>query len=108
MLMKSWMIGLILLWKNILCRKKPWWITTTFCKPLGKIVGALASEVTVMNTLTVNLHLLMVSFIDQQNQDIRSFAKKKAFPSDQYMFPKSSDFHGYKSGDAVEIKRREG
>jgi kynureninase len=79
-----------------------------FAKPLGKIVGALASEVTVMNTLTVNLHLLMVSFTDQQNQDIRSFAKKKAFPSDQYMFPKSSDFHGYKSEDAVEIKRREG
>jgi kynureninase len=30
-------------------------------KPLSKIVGALPSEVTVMNTLTVNLHLLMVS-----------------------------------------------
>ena len=43
--------------------EKPWWdYQERFAEPLSKIVGAMPSEVTVMNTLTVNLHLLMVSF----------------------------------------------
>ena len=43
--------------------EKPWWdYQERFANPLSKLVGALPSEVTVMNTLTVNLHLLMVSF----------------------------------------------
>lgn len=42
---------------------KPWWdYQERFANPLSKIVGAKPLEVTVMNTLTVNLHLLMVSF----------------------------------------------
>ena len=42
---------------------KPWWdYHERFAAPLSDVVGAKPAEVTVMNTLTVNLHLLMVSF----------------------------------------------
>jgi kynureninase len=90
--------------------EKPWWdYHERFVKPLGKIVGALPSEVTVMNTLTVNLHLLMVSFYRPTKSRYKIICEEKAFPSDQYMFQSQVDFHGYKSEDAiVEIKRREG
>jgi kynureninase len=90
--------------------EKPWWdYHERFAKPLGKIVGALPSEVTVMNTLTVNLHLLMVSFYRPTTSRYKIICEEKAFPSDQYMFQSQVNFHGYKSEDAiVEIKRREG
>jgi kynureninase len=90
--------------------EKPWWdYHERFAKPLGKIVGALPSEVTVMNTLTVNLHLLMVSFYRPTKSRYKIICEEKAFPSDQYMFQSQVDFHGYKVEDAiVEIKRREG
>ncbi|MGO4817901.1 kynureninase [Flavobacterium sp. W22_SRS_FP1] len=90
--------------------EKPWWdYHERFAKPLGKIVGALPSEVTVMNTLTVNLHLLMVSFYRPTKSRYKIICEEKAFPSDQYMFQSQVDFHGYKSEDAiVEIKIREG
>jgi kynureninase len=61
----------------------------------------LPTEVTVMNTLTVNLHLLMVSFIVRRKLDAKLFVREKAFPSDQYMFQSQVDFHGYASDDAI-------
>jgi len=90
--------------------EKPWWdYHERFANPLSKIVGALPSEVTVMNTLTVNLHLLMVSFYRPTKTRYKIICEEKAFPSDQYMFQSQVHFHGYKPEDAiVEIKRREG
>lgn len=90
--------------------EKPWWdYHERFANPLSKIVGALPSEVTVMNTLTVNLHLLMVSFYRPTQTRYKIICEEKAFPSDQYMFQSQVLFHGYKPEDAiVEIKRREG
>ena len=90
--------------------EKPWWdYHERFANPLSKIVGALPSEVTVMNTLTVNLHLLMVSFYRPTKTRYKIICEEKAFPSDQYMFQSQVHFHGYKPGDVlVEIKRREG
>jgi kynureninase len=89
---------------------KPWWdYQERFANPLSKIVGALPSEITVMNTLTVNLHLLMVSFYRPTKTRYKIICEEKAFPSDQYMFQSQVHFHGYKPEDAiVEIKRREG
>ena len=89
---------------------KPWWdYHERFANPLSKIVGAKPSEVTVMNTLTVNLHLLMVSFYRPTKTRYKIICEEKAFPSDQYMFQSQVHFHGYKTEDAiVEIKRREG
>ncbi|OCB75231.1 kynureninase [Flavobacterium crassostreae] len=90
--------------------QKPWWdYHERFAEPLSKIVGALPSEVTVMNTLTVNLHLLLVSFYRPTKTRYKILCEEKAFPSDQYMLQSQAAFHGYAPDDAiVEIKRREG
>ena len=89
---------------------KPWWdYHERFANPLSKIVGALPSEVTVMNTLTVNLHLLMVSFYRPTAKRYKILCEAKAFPSDQYMIQSQVQFHGYHPNDAiVEIQRRDG
>jgi kynureninase len=59
--------------------------------------------------LTVNLHLLMVSFYRPTKTRYKIICEEKAFPSDQYMFQSQVQFHGYKIEEAiVEIKRREG
>ncbi|MDI1318130.1 kynureninase [Flavobacterium sp.] len=94
--------------------EKPWWdYHERFANPLSKLVGAKPSEITVMNTLTVNLHLLMVSFYRPTKTRYKIICEEKAFPSDQYMFQSQVDFHsrnfGINKEDAiVEIKRREG
>lgn len=93
---------------------KPWWdYHERFANPLSKIMGCLPTEVTVMNTLTVNLHLLMVSFYRPTANRFKIICEEKAFPSDQYMFQSQVDFHSrslnFNPKDAiVEIKRREG
>ncbi|MES2812598.1 MAG: kynureninase [Bacteroidota bacterium] len=90
--------------------EKPWWdYQERFAEPLSKIVGAKSSEVTVMNTLTVNLHLLMVSFYRPTKTRYKIICEEKAFPSDQYMFQSQVQHHGFDTKDAiVEIRRREG
>ena len=90
--------------------EKPWWdYHERFAQPLSKLVGALPTEVTVMNTLTVNLHLLMVSFYRPTSTRFKIICEEKAFPSDQYLFQSQVRFHGFEPEDAiVEVKRREG
>ena len=90
--------------------EKPWWdYHERFANPLSQIVGAKPTEITVMNTLTINLHLLMVSFYQPTTTRYKIICEEKAFPSDQYMFQSQVNFHGYKTDEAiVEIKRREG
>ncbi|MFK7001811.1 kynureninase [Flavobacterium oreochromis] len=90
--------------------EKPWWdYQERFAEPLSKIVGAKPNEITVMNTLTVNLHLLMVSFYKPTPTRYKIICEEKAFPSDQYMFQSQVKFHGFDPKDAiVEVKSREG
>lgn len=89
---------------------KPWWdYHERFANPLSKIVGALPDEVAVMNTLTVNLHLMMVTFYQPTEKKYKIICEEKAFPSDQYMIQSQVNFHGFSPSDAiVEIKRRDG
>ncbi|HEX9979512.1 MAG TPA: kynureninase [Flavobacterium sp.] len=89
---------------------KPWWdYHERFSNPLSKIVGALPEEVAVMNTLTVNLHLLMVSFYQPTAKRYKIICEEKAFPSDQYMLCSQVSFHGFNPNDAiVAVKRRQG
>src|SRR5690606_36699775 len=80
-----------------------------FSAPLSKIVGALPSEVSVMNTLTVNLHMMMISFYRPTAKRFKIICEKKAFPRDQYMLQTQVAFHGLDPKEAiVEVKRREG
>jgi kynureninase len=89
---------------------KPWWdYHERLAGPLSKVVGAKPEEVTVMNTLTVNLHLLMVSFYRPSNNRFKILCEEKAFPSDQYMLNSQVRLHGLAPEDTiVEIKKRPG
>lgn len=89
---------------------KPWWdYHERFSEKLAKVVGAHPAEVTVMNTLTVNLHLLMVSFYRPSEKRYKIICEEKAFPSDQYMLSSQVRYHGYDPKDAmVEVKKRDG
>ncbi|PKP46894.1 MAG: kynureninase [Bacteroidetes bacterium HGW-Bacteroidetes-12] len=65
--------------------KNPWFAYhEQFAVPIAKIVGALPKEVVVMNNLTVNLNLLMVSFYRPTEKRYKIICEAKAFPSDQY------------------------
>lgn len=90
--------------------EKPWWdYHERLAEPLAKVVGALPEEVSVMNTLTVNLHLLMVSFYRPTKTRFKILCEEKAFPSDQYMFQSQVRFHGLDPDETiVEIKKRDG
>lgn len=90
--------------------EKPWWnYHELLAEPLSKVVGALPREITVMNTLTVNLHLLMVSFYRPEGARYKILCEEKAFPSDQYALQSQLRFHGYDPADAmIEVKKRAG
>ena len=90
--------------------EKPWWdYHERLAELLAKVVGALPEEVSVMNTLTVNLHLLMVSFYRPTKTRFKILCEEKAFPSDQYMFQSQVRFHGLNPAETiVELKKRDG
>ena len=80
-----------------------------FAEPVAKIVGALPSEVVVMNQLTSNLHFLMASFYRPTAKRYKILVEQKAFPSDQYALQSQVKFHGHDPEKAIiEVKAREG
>lgn len=90
--------------------KNPWMpYHEIFPKQLSKIVGCKENEVVVMNQLTVNLHLLMVSFYRPTKERYKIICEAKAFPSDQYAFETQAKYHGFNPAEAViEVAPREG
>lgn len=76
---------------------------------MAKLVGALPIETVMMNQLTVNLHLLMVSFYRPTKNRFKILCEAKAFPSDQYALQSQIKFHGFSVEEAlIEIEPREG
>jgi kynureninase len=90
--------------------EEPWMFYHKSLKKLmAPIVGALPVEVCPMNTLTVNLHLLMVSFYQPKNKRFKIIMEGGAFPSDQYALESQVKFHGFDPKEAIiEVFPREG
>lgn len=90
--------------------KHPWLpyhenITGSF----ARLVGAKESEVVAMNTLTVNLHLMMVSFYRPTTKRFKILIENNTFPSDKYAADSQARFHGFDPREAVvELKPRPG
>jgi kynureninase len=69
--------------------------------PAARLVGAWPAETVVMNSLTVNLHLLMVSFYRPAAERTRILIEDAAFPSDSYAVRSQARFHGLDPDQAV-------
>ena len=91
--------------------KNPWLPYHEFLtEPMARVIGAKPIETVVMNALTVNLHLLLVSFYRPTAERYKIVIEKGAFPSDQYAVESQIKLHGYKSepGALIELAPREG
>ena len=90
--------------------RKPW--TTyheMFPAKLAPILGALEDEIIVMNQLTVNLHLLFITFYQPRKDRYKIICESKAFPSDQYALDSQALLWGYDPAKAIiEVKPRKG
>jgi kynureninase len=90
--------------------KRPWLYYHKFTKKgLALLTGAKPSEVVAMNHLTVNLHLLMVSFYRPTKTRYKILTEAGAFSSDQYAFESQVKFHGFLPDQTIiELKPRLG
>jgi len=70
-------------------------------EPSARLVGARPEEVVVMNSLTINLHLLMVSFYRPTARRHAIVIEDAAFPSDSYAVRSQAAFHGFDPGEAI-------
>jgi kynureninase len=88
----------------------PWLSFHETCTPaLAKWVGAGYNELTVMNALTVNLHLMMLSFYRPAGNRYKVIMEAGAFPSDQYAIETQVKHYGYAPDDAIiEVAPRAG
>ncbi|MFN4082652.1 MAG: kynureninase [Bacteroidia bacterium] len=90
--------------------KNPWMYYHHFLTEYAaEVVGAKPIEVVVMNNLTANLHLMMVSFYRPTKTRYKIMMEASAFPSDQYAMETQAKFHGFNPDDAIiELKPRSG
>jgi len=90
--------------------KNPWlFYHENFKGTLSKMMGCRRDEVTVMNALTVNLHLLLLSFYKPAGNRYKIIMEAGAFPSDQYAAETQVKFYGYDPANAIiEITPRKG
>ena len=90
--------------------KNPWMPYHEFLtETMAEVVGAKNSEVVVMNTLTTNLHMLMVSFYRPTAKKFKIVIESDAFPSDRYAVQSQLKFHGFDPEEGlVEWKPRKG
>lgn len=90
--------------------KNPWMPYHEFLtNAMAEVVGAKPIEVVVMNTLSVNLHLMMVSFYRPEGKRNKILIEYDAFPSDKYAVESQLKFHGIDPAEGMlELKARDG
>jgi kynureninase len=90
--------------------QNPWMFYHHFLtEKAAKVVGAKPSEVVIMNNLTANLHLMMVSFYRPTKTRYKIMMEATAFPSDQYAMETQARFHGLNPDETIiELRPREG
>src|SRR5687768_5477024 len=90
--------------------RRPWLYYHKFSKKgLAALTGAKPTEVVAMNHLTVNLHLMLVTFYRPTASRFKIITEAGAFPSEQYALESQTKLHGLKPEDAIiELKPREG
>ena len=82
--------------------KNPWMPYHEFLtETMAEIVGAKPIEVVIMNTLTTNLHLLMVSFYQPTKIKYKIVIESDAFPSDRYAVETQLKFHGFDPSESI-------
>jgi len=101
----------LLVWsgKGVLGQEERWIeYHERLAKSTAKLVGAFTSEVVVMNALTVNIHLLLISFYQPNKSKYKIMIEKDAFPSDHYAVHSQIRLHGYEPDLAlIELSPRE-
>jgi kynureninase len=86
----------------------PWYSYHENFRELGaRLVGGRPGEVVLMNSLTVNLHLMMVTFYQPQGARYKVLIEESAFPSDRYAVASHVGSRGYDPADAVLVVRPE-
>ena len=82
--------------------KFPWMPYHEFLtEKMATIVGGKPSEVVVMNSLTVNLHLMLTSFYRPTKERFKILIENNTFPSDKYAVDSQARFHGYDPKEAI-------
>ena len=77
-------------------------------EPMARLVGATPTEVVTMNSLTVNLHLMMASFYRPTHERNRILLEERAFPSDDYALESQARLHGFDPAEALVRARPDG
>lgn len=84
----------------------PWYAYHEFLRDAAAgVVGALPGEVAMMNALTVNLHLMLVSFYRPQGRRCKILMEDPSFPSDRYALDSQIRYHGYAPEEALAVVR---
>ncbi|MHA1983319.1 MAG: kynureninase [Candidatus Hodarchaeales archaeon] len=90
--------------------KRPWLsYHEIFADSISKLIGAKPDEVITMNTLSVNIHLMFVSFYQPKDKKRKIMMESGSFPSDTYAVKSQLLFHGYNPDeDIIFVRPRQG